>query len=51
MNSPAKSPDARMPIDGGTMATKPQTLGWSVWTIVLVIILMILVVGMVYLAY
>jgi hypothetical protein len=33
------------------MATKPQTLGWSVWTIILVIVLLILVVGMAYLAY
>ena len=33
------------------MATKSQTLGSSVWTLVMVIILLILVVGMVYLAY
>jgi hypothetical protein len=33
------------------MATKPQTLGWSVWTVVLIIALLILVLGMVYLAY
>jgi hypothetical protein len=33
------------------MATEPQTLGWSAWSIVLVIILLILVVGMMYLAY
>ena len=33
------------------MATKPQTLGWSVWTLILGIILLILVLGMVYLAY
>jgi hypothetical protein len=35
----------------GPMATKPRTLGWSKWTIILVIILLILVLGMVYLAY
>lgn len=33
------------------MATKPQTLGWPVWTVVLVIVLLVLVLGMVYLAY
>ena len=33
------------------MATKPQTLGWSMWTIVFVIVLLILVAGFVYLAY
>ena len=33
------------------MATKPQTLGWSTWTIVFVIVLLILVAGFVYLAY
>jgi hypothetical protein len=32
------------------MATKPQTLGWSVWTVILVIVLLILVLGIVYLA-
>lgn len=33
------------------MATTPQTLGWSVWTIVVIVMLLILVAGMVYLAY
>ena len=33
------------------MVTKPQTLGWSAWTVVLVIVLLILVLGLVYLAY
>jgi hypothetical protein len=33
------------------MATKPQTPGWSVWTIALLIVLLIFVLGMVYLAY
>jgi hypothetical protein len=33
------------------MAIKPQTLGWSVWTVVLFIVLLIVVVGLVYFAY
>jgi hypothetical protein len=33
------------------MAMKPHTLGWSVWTVVLVIVLLTVVLGMVYLAY
>jgi hypothetical protein len=33
------------------MAIKAQTLGWSVWTIILLVVLLILVAGMVYLAY
>lgn len=50
MNSPAKRRSHEFAGMEGPMATKPQTLGWSAWTIVL-IVLLILVVAMLYLAY
>ena len=33
------------------MASEPQALGWSAWTIILVVVLVFLVLGVAYLAY
>jgi len=51
MSEPARARTPEFQSMEETMAIKPQTLGWSVWTVVLVIVLLILVVGLVYLAY
>ena len=45
------TPHGRMRLREEPMATKPQTLGWSMWIIVLVVVVLILVLGMLYLAY
>jgi len=51
MSEPARGRTPEFQSMEEPMAIKPQTLGWSAWTVVLVIVLLILVLGLVYLAY